>query len=156
MCGFRSPYWLFILTGPRTKSDIRCVGYWNMGPTRQDSFPDPIRVATLAPHGESRPIFDFMKNLNSDFDPRERRDYLPSWPSFQSVFRLRMCAAGNGCHEEVNHQLDTDLQKSPQPHVTIAEHLVRAIQRLEARRSDFDVLFVYIPKRLGVWFCRWT
>ena len=58
-----------------------------------------------------------------------------------------MRGAGNGCHEEVGHQLDTDLQKSPQPHVAIAEHLVRAIQRLEARRSDFDVLFLYIPRR---------
>ncbi len=122
-------------------------GLLEYGPHTAGFVPDPIRVATLAPHGESQPIFDFMKNLNSNFDPRERRDYLPSWPSFQSVFRLRMCAAGNGCHEEVSHQLDTDLQKSPQPHVTIAEYLVRAIQRLEARRSDFDVLFVYIPRR---------
>ena len=83
-------------------------GLLEYGPHSAGFVPDPIRVATLAPHGESRPIFDFMKNLNSDFDPRERRDYLPSWPSFQSVFRLRMCAAGNGCHEEVSHQLDTD------------------------------------------------
>ena len=41
MYGFRSPYWLFILTGPRTKSDIRYVDYWNMALTRQGSFPTP-------------------------------------------------------------------------------------------------------------------
>jgi hypothetical protein len=28
---------------------------------------------------------------------------------------------------------------------TLAEQLVRAIQGFEARRSDFDVLFIYIP-----------
>ena len=122
-------------------------GLLKYGPYSAGFVPDPIRVATLAPNGESRRIYDFMKSLNSNFDPRERKNYLPRWPGFQSVFGLHMHAAGKGCHEEVNRQVDTDLQSSPQPHVVIAEHLIRAIQRLEARRSDFDVLFLYIPKR---------
>ena len=120
-------------------------GLLEYGPHSARFVPDPIRVATLAPHGESQRIYDFMKNLNSVFDPRERKDYLPRWPGFQRVFGLHMRAAGNGCHDEISSQLDTDLHKDPQAHVTIADHLVRAIQHLEARRSDFDVLFVYIP-----------
>ena len=122
-------------------------GLLKYGPYSAGFVPDPIRVATLAPNGESRRIYDFMKSLNSNFDPRERKNYLPRWPGFQSVFGLHMRAAGKGCHEEVNRQVDTDLQSSSQPHVVIAEYLVRAIQRLEARRSDFDVLFLYIPQR---------
>ena len=39
------------------------------------------------------------------------------------------------------------MKGSTTPHLTLADNLVRAVQRLEAQRSDFDVLFVYIPKR---------
>ena len=122
-------------------------GLLEYGPHSAGFVPDPIRVATLAPHGESQRIYGFMKNLNSAFNPRERRDYLPRWPGFQRIFGLRMSGAGKGCHEETSSQLDTDLRKDPRAHITIADHLVRGIQHLEARRSDFDVLFIYIPQR---------
>ena len=122
-------------------------GLLDYGPYSAGFVPDPIRIATLAPHGESQRIFDFIKNLNSVFDPRERRDYLPRWPGFKTVFGLQMRAAGMGCHHEISSQLDKDMDKASQVHITIANHLVRAIQRLEARQSDFDVLFIFVSQR---------
>ena len=127
-------------------------GLLKYGPYSAGFVPDPIGVATLAPNRESCRLYDFMKKLNSDFDLQERKDYLPSWPGFHTVFGLHMRGAGRGCHEEVSSQIDTDLNGSHRPHITIADHLVRAIQRLEAHRNKFEVLFIYLPQRWELGF----
>jgi hypothetical protein len=88
-----------------------------------------------------------MKELNSVYKPTERKDYLPEWPGFKSVFSLHMKGAGGGCHVELDAQLEGDFHASSTPHIVLADRLVRAIQGLEARRTEFDVLFIYIPRR---------
>ncbi len=88
-----------------------------------------------------------MKELSSVHEPTERRDYLPRWPGFHSVFGLHMRAAGAGCHVELDAQLETIFRASSTPHVVLADRLVRAIQGFESRRTEFDVLFIYIPQR---------
>ena len=127
-------------------------GLLTYGPYSAGFVPDPIRVATLAPAGESQNLYDFMKSLNSDFKPKERKDYLPEWPGFHGVFGLHMRVAGKGCHVETDPQLEVDLCNSSKPHIILADHLVRAVQRLDACRSSFDVLFVYIPQRWAAGF----
>ena len=144
---FPEPVLAFHPDRPSDQSRHPLRGLRDHGPHSSGLVPDPIRVATLAPNGESDRIFNFMRNLKWAFTPRERTDYLPRWPGFKNVFGLRMSAAGGSCHDETSSHLDTELESSPQPHVTLAEHLVRAIQRLEARRNDFDVLFIYVPAR---------
>lgn len=122
-------------------------GLLRFGPYSAGLVPDPIRVATIAPVGEGHRLYDFMKELNSVFTPSERKDYLPEWPGFHSVFGLRMRGAGSGCHMELDAQLESEFRGSPKPHIVLAERLVRAIQNLEGRRSEYDVLFIYIPQR---------
>jgi hypothetical protein len=109
--------------------------------------PDPIRVATLAPASESRRLYDFMRELNSTYKPTERRAYLPDWPGFRGAFSLQMRGAGAGCHVELDPQLEADFLASPTPHIVLADRLVRAIHGLEARRAEFDVLFICLPQR---------
>ena len=65
-------------------------GLLNYGPYSAGLVSDPIRVATLAPHGDSQCIYDFMKALNRHFSPIERKDYLPAWPGFHGVFGVHM------------------------------------------------------------------
>ena len=143
---FREPMLAF---HPHRASDQSCHplrGLLHHGPHSSGFVPDPIRVATIAPNGESERIYAFMRKLNQQFSPRERRDYLPSWPGFRNVFGLRMHGAGGECHIELSSQLDEDLQCTSHPHIMLAEHLIRAVHRLEARRNDFDVLFIYLPE----------
>jgi hypothetical protein len=109
--------------------------------------PDPIRIATIAPKGESGNLYEFMRELSNTYRPRERRDYLPDWPGFRSVFGLRITAASSDCRLELVATLDNDIPSSPTPHVVLADAITRAIQRLIARRSEFDVLFIYLPER---------
>jgi hypothetical protein len=88
-----------------------------------------------------------MRELNTTYKPTERRDYLPDWPGFRGAFSLQMRAAGGSCHIELDAQLETDFRTSPAPHIVLADRLVRAIHGLEARREEFDVLFIYLPQR---------
>lgn len=133
----------------RSDRDIHPLqGLLRFGPYSKGLLvPDPIRVATIAPAGESDRLYAFMKELNSQFKPRERIDYLPEWPGFQRVFGVRMTGAGSGCHVELEPSLETEYEVSSSPYVVLADGLTRAIHLLDARRSLFDVLFIYIPQR---------
>lgn len=122
-------------------------GLLRFGPHSSGLVPDPIRVATLVPAREGRRLYDFMKELKSKYSPTERKDYLPEWPGFHGVFGLHMKAAGNGCHVELEAEFDAEFHASSTPHVVLADRLVRAIQNFEARRAEFDVLFIYLPQR---------
>ncbi len=131
-----------------TDCDIHPLrGLLRFGPYSSGLMPDPIRVATLAPAGESDRLYAFLKELNSRYQPGERTEYLPEWPGFQAVFGVRMRGAGGGCHHELDASLDADFRASARPHVILADRIVRAIQVLDARRDAFDVLFIYIPSR---------
>ncbi len=127
-------------------------GLLRFGPYSAGLVPDPIRVATLAPAGESDRLYEFIRQLNSAFKPTERKDYIPEWPGFQGVFGLHMRGAGGSCHIETDPQLAFEISKSTAPHIVLADQLLRAIQSLEAQRSQFDVLFIYLPQRWAAGF----
>ena len=122
-------------------------GLLRFGPHSAGLVPGPIRVATIAPAGEGEKLYTFMRELNSTYEPTERKDYLPKWPGFNAVFGVHMRGAASGCHIELDAQIDRNFETSPTPHIVLAEGLLRAIQALEMRRSEFDVLFLYIPIR---------
>jgi len=121
-------------------------GLCRFGPYSAGLLPDPIRVATISPSGESAQLYEFMKQLNSTFAPNERKTYLPDWPGFKNVFGVRMVGAARGCHTELG-EFDEEFDQSPTPHIVLAENIGRAIQQMEARRPEFDILFVYLPQR---------
>jgi hypothetical protein len=120
-------------------------GLLRFGPYSSGLVPDPIRVATIAPSAEGRRLYSFMKELNSEFEPTERKDYLPKWPGFRPAFCIGMSGAAKGCHLEIDPRLDDEMRDSASPHVALAERLIRAIQTLETRRDAFDVIFIYMP-----------
>ena len=93
-------------TSDREEHPLR--GLLRFGPHSSGLVPDPIRVATLAPAGESPRLYNFMKELNNVYQPSERKDYLVPWPGFNSVFGLRMRGSGSGCHVELDSKLDNE------------------------------------------------
>ncbi len=122
-------------------------GLQKFGPYSAGMVPDPIRVATLSPAGEGGQLHTFLKSLNSAHIPKERRDYLPEWQGFRPVFGLQITAAEESCHIELDSSVDADMRASLNPHVVLADRLVRAIQRVQALRPKFDVLLIYLPGR---------
>jgi hypothetical protein len=87
-----------------------------------------------------------MRELRSSYQPRERREYLPPWPGFNTVFGVHVRGA-SGCHLELDAHLTQEIADSSNPHLVLANRLLRAIQSLEGRRLEFDVIFIYIPTR---------
>lgn len=122
-------------------------GLLEYGPYSAGWMPNPIRVATLSPAGERQILYDFLKDLKSKHFPRERRDYLPDWNGFQGVFGIHVQPALRGCHIELDDQTEINLKHSSTSHVFLAETLTRAIHRLGLQRNDFEVLFIYLPRR---------
>jgi hypothetical protein len=122
-------------------------GLLRFGPYSAGLVPDPIRVATISPAQDKTVLYDFMKELYNSYTPQERRDYLPKWPGFSSVFRVGMVGANKDCHILLDRSVEEEIVSSASPHVALAGRLVRAIQSLEARRAEFDVLFIYLPSR---------
>lgn len=120
-------------------------GLLRFGPHSSGLVPDPIRVATIAPVSEGHRLYGFMKELNSEYDPCEREDYLPKWPGFSRVFSVHMRGAARPCHIELDDRLEGEMRGSASPHVVLAARLIRAVQTLEARRDEFDVIFIYVP-----------
>jgi len=141
------PELLFHPDRPRDRHLHPLVGLTTFGPYSKQLLPDPIRVATVVPAADGQALFSFMKELRAPAKATERVDYVPDYPGFEQVFRLRMEGAPAHCHVKLDPGFEQEFQNSARPHVTLAEHLVRAIQRLETSRHDFDVLFVYIPQR---------
>lgn len=122
-------------------------GLARFGPFSSAFTPSPIRVATLTPAGESRRLFDFLKELNRPAKPRERTDYLPDWTSFNSVFQTHLAPAAKSCLKELDDGLDGELKESTAPELLLNERIIRSIQLLDATRAEFDVLFIYLPER---------
>jgi len=122
-------------------------GLQRFGPHSLGYVPDPIRIATLSPATESPRIHDFISSLGRPSQPRERRDYLPNWPGFRSIFGIDVRAASLTCRIELDYNIDTELAASPTPHVVLADQLVRAIHRLQSQRAEFDVVVIYLPER---------
>lgn len=122
-------------------------GLKKFGPYSSNLTPSPIRVATLAPAGESRRLFDFLGELNQPAKPQERPDFLQEWTSFNDIFQTRLVPAVKSCRLELEKGLDAELKDSPVPELLLTERVVRAIQLLVANRTEFDVLFLYLPER---------
>lgn len=121
-------------------------GLLRFGPFSRGLVPNPIRVATISPNGQSQRLYDFMKQLNTVAKPSERPEYLEDWPGFSQVFGVRMGAANRSCHLQMDDGLEKEFERSQTPHIVLASHINRAIQKLDAYRNEFDVLFIYFPE----------
>lgn len=122
-------------------------GLSRFGPYSSGLIPDPIRVATIAPEEDAPKLYAFMKELNEEHEPSERKEYVPKWRGFNTVFNVHMRGADKACHIKLDNSLQADFDKSNTPHVVLADRILRAIQVLEAHRNEFDVVFIYIPAR---------
>lgn len=122
-------------------------GLVRFGPHSADFVLDPLRVATITPADEADGVNDFMRRLKSPQRARERRDYLPNWPGFRSIFGLHVRAAHRECLIQLDRDTDRAISNASTPHLVLAEAILRAIQRLEVRRTEFDVVLIYLPER---------
>lgn len=112
-----------------------------------NEFWDPIRVAVIAPHGGMDSAMGLLDELNSAFQPQERRQYLIEYPGFRNLFRLNITPAASIAHRHLSATVDEKLGAAERPHLLLADVLTKAITSLSAHRSEFDVLLILLPDR---------
>ena len=72
-------------------------GLLRFGPFSKDKLsavPNPIRVAIIAPAGQTNRVINLLCELERSHQPRERRLYLPAFPGFEKVFGIRLAQGG--------------------------------------------------------------
>lgn len=137
----------------RTAHPLR--GLINFGPYSRaliNQVIDPIRVAFLTPHGALHSVDRLLTELEQRHQPRERRAYLPAFLGFSRVFGLRVVRAPSNVCVELSPEVDSELNDSPNPHLTLAGKLTQALTSLITNRSDFDVLLIYLPSKWSMGF----
>lgn len=107
---------------------------------------DPIRIATIAPYGQSPKATNLLRELQQRHYPRERRDYLSEFPGFAKVFGVQIDQAGAGCHIELPADLTDSIKRSPSPHRLLSDTLIRAIRSLQNLRHEFDVVLIVLSQ----------
>lgn len=108
---------------------------------------DPIVVAIVAPHNEGSRVELLLGEFDRLHQPRERQSYLRPFPGFPRVFGVRVIAGGAGLQLELPRDLDQRLATGDAPHLALAEALIRSIEQLDAKKTEFAVAFVYLPDR---------
>jgi len=86
-----------------------------------------------------------LGELESRHTPRERRQYLFDFPGVSKVFGVRVVSGSPDLMIELPAGFDQEIAKAANPHILLAERLTRAIQILESRRAEFDVLLIFLP-----------
>jgi hypothetical protein len=126
------------------------VGLRDFGPFSSrlsDSFGDTIRIALLAPADDLKRLRSQLNELVHPHQPRERRPYLPPWPGFESVFRVKLGPADQSAQVPLPATLDSDLQSAADPRHHLAQALVDGLRKLDLVRDRFDVVVFYLPQR---------
>ena len=136
----RSPHPLLGLTkfGPYSRSTV-------------NSVLDPIRVAVIAPHAGLQEVDRLFAEFARRHFPKERKNYLPEYLGFSRIFGINIVRSE--AVFEFSRELDAQLAKSVNANVLLAQELLRALSVIETKRSQFDVVAIYLPN-LGTRFLR--
>jgi hypothetical protein len=107
---------------------------------------DPIRIAIIGPTDAVRPVQELLAELEQWHNPSERYAYLAQFHGFQATFGVSLAQLADP-QVLLPRSLDQELASSDRPHRLLAEQLARAINALHPRRSEFDVLVIFLPER---------
>lgn len=107
---------------------------------------NPIRIAMIAPSGESDRLIKQIHELEQTHQPKERKVYLPSYPGFEKIFGVRMVRGRDGTSIELPPDLSTCLNTSENPHLLLGQALTNALFALRNLRDSFDVVIILLKQ----------
>lgn len=134
---------------PSDRSKHPLVGLVKFGPYSRsliNHVVDPIRIASIFPHGQGHIVKRLVTELETLQKPKERLNYLVDFPGFSRVFGLRAVLANDVVQVELPSSLSNEISDSPSPHLLLAEKITQAINVLQSRRTEFDLLIIYLPE----------
>jgi hypothetical protein len=110
------------------------------------AVPNPIRIAVVAPHGQSMKVGGLIQELDRPHKPKERNKYVPDFEGFSKTFEVSLAQAVGPCNFETAAELSKEIVEAEKPHVVLAEALTRVIQTLRRHSMDFDVAMIMLAR----------
>jgi hypothetical protein len=146
----QEPELLFHPDRPQDRDVHPLAGLLRFGPFSRaliNPVLDPIRVATVFPHGFRDRVRGLFREFEQRHFPRERKNYLIEFPGFSRVFGLRVIPALDDAHIEIPSSSEHEILSDTRPHLRLADILTNAINRLGALRHEFDMILICLPDR---------
>ena len=112
------------------------------GPYSQATFGNQsIRIAMVTTSALLPRLKTFLGSLRQQFDPSDRRKYVPAYPGFQQLFGVDLVPAGDAAVVLLGDLTTT----APDPHIATCDALKAAIRQLDSVRDGWDVIVVLLP-----------
>lgn len=131
-------------------SDIHPLrGLAKFGPFSRRSFGTytaRLRVALVGPSGGRDSVVSLMKLIQQPQQPTDRTGYVPAYPGFEKLFGIPLSAAAPSARVQWPDAID-DLPHDGSGEQRLATAFQDALTRLDAVRSEFDVVVVHLPDR---------
>lgn len=141
------PMLAFSPSDPEQVSVHPLRGLLNFGPFSKGSFggyTSRIRVATVGPMRDFKRRGNLMKSLLESHRPTDRTEYVPPYPGFEALFRVKLESAVAAAHVRWPDHLN-ELPGGGDAHERLFEAMDVALRRLDALRNEFDVVLVHFP-----------
>lgn len=113
------------------------LGLRQHGPYAGPPHGGDIRVATIGLAGQRQRLFTFLAGLRNEYQPSDRKSYLPPFPGFAQVARVPIRSAADS-------HIDLDAASGGSQDQLVAA-LARAITALSASRDSWDVIAFLLP-----------
>ncbi len=142
------PELMFDALKPRPYNIHPLMGLIEFGPYSAQLAPiDNIRVAVICPTG----CFHVIRTLFSEFEkthqPKERKDYLPSYVGFEKTFKSKLVLLDET--QSIQFESEKIINGNNKPYINLSNELASAIQAISKQRLDFDVLVIFLPEALS-------
>ena len=134
-------------TGARDVDIHPLQGLLRFGPYSRNKISavvNPIRIAMIAPAGETDRLVNQIRELEQVLPPRERKPYLPAYPGFEKVFGIRLVRGAAGTAIELPSDLSSQVHNSKTPHVVLGQALTKALFALRNLRDAFDIVVILL------------
>lgn len=134
-----------LLFGGKRQGLHPLIGLREFGPYSSDlKFPQAVRLAYFTPSPWMKKLDGLARELTSAAKAVEATNYYIDFPGFNAVFRAPLVLAP----ENLQIAAPSDLASIAlaQRGAELVDRIVASLSSLTRRRSDFDVLLMYLPK----------
>jgi hypothetical protein len=118
------------------------AGLCKYGPYSLDlKYLNDISIATLTMVGYDLKLDKLFKELNSVISPIQAKNYYPTYPGFNALFRTKLNKSN------VNYYFDKALDTfiKNKNIAEFKEEFQRTLNKIILQRANFDILFIYLP-----------
>lgn len=122
-------------------------GLVNFGPYSKGSFggyTSRVRIATVGPESAFKRRGELMASLRNSYQPSDRSEYVPCYPGFEALFRVKLESARGGAHIKWPDAI-AQLPGDGTPQGRLFQAMDAALRRLDTLRNEFDVVLVHFP-----------